>query len=167
MEKPIEDDFKRLYSDHADGIWRLFYFKIHNRERAKELMQETFLKLWETLQKGTPVEKMKSYAYRIAHNLMVNEVARRKEHHSLELLQEETGYEPTAPEPLPDRSSESRELLDKLHQLEWKYCEILTMRYIEELSIKEIAGIMGENENVISVRIHRALEKLKNKYEKQ
>ena len=40
------------------------------------------------------------------------------------------------------------------------YREILTLRYGNDVSIREIASLIGESENVVSVRLHRGLKKL-------
>ena len=48
-----------------------------------------------------------------------------------------------------------------MEKLEDKYKEAITMRYVEEMSIQEMAKTTGESENNISVRINRALKQLK------
>ena len=51
--------------------------------------------------------------------------------------------------------------MEELRQIDDKYSQAVIMRYIDDLSPEEIAQILGENKNVISVRIHRGLKKLK------
>lgn len=52
-------------------------------------------------------------------------------------------------------------VLDRLNDLPELYREALTLRYVDGLSPKEISEIIGESENVVSVRVHRGLKKLK------
>ena len=51
--------------------------------------------------------------------------------------------------------------MEYIKKLPEKYSSILVMRYVNDLSVKEIALIFNESENVISVRIHRGISKLK------
>ena len=57
---------------------------------------------------------------------------------------------------------EAKQVAQFLNKLEPDYKQALTMRYIDDLSVQEIADILGERENTVSVRIHRGLEKIKN-----
>jgi RNA polymerase sigma-70 factor (ECF subfamily) len=51
--------------------------------------------------------------------------------------------------------------LKALQALPDPYREAVTMRYVDGLSPQEIASVIGESENVVSVRVHRGLKKLK------
>ncbi len=56
---------------------------------------------------------------------------------------------------------EGKRAMDMLAQLSDTYREVLIMRYVDGLSPKEIAEALDESENTVSVRLHRALKKLK------
>ncbi|MBI2052936.1 MAG: sigma-70 family RNA polymerase sigma factor [Candidatus Ryanbacteria bacterium] len=58
-------------------------------------------------------------------------------------------------------SCSGAEALKALGNLEPAYREVLVLRYVEDLSLGEIAAILGETENAVSVRIHRGLKKAK------
>ena len=53
------------------------------------------------------------------------------------------------------------EVIGLLQQLDAKYRDAFIMRYVGELSVKEIAGILGEAENTVSVHIHRAVKQVR------
>ena len=59
-------------------------------------------------------------------------------------------------------SFDYKESVSLLEQLEEDYKRVMIMRYIEELSVKEIARVLGVSENLVSVRLNRALTKLRN-----
>ncbi len=160
-ENPNEIIFKEVYESQAQGIFRFCYFKTYDRERSREIMQEAFMKTWEAIKGGKSIDNIKAYVYRVAHNLAVNEITRKKEHYSLEVLSEETGFDPKDKGPLPDVLAEYRLTIELINKLSKEYKEPLLLRYVSELPVKEIATILKESENVISVRIHRALEKLR------
>ncbi|HWH07005.1 MAG TPA: RNA polymerase sigma factor [Candidatus Paceibacterota bacterium] len=161
MRKSKEQEFITAYDAYADALFRYCYFKVYDRERAKELMQETFTKAWEYLASGKEVESIRPFLYRIAHNLSVNEVVRSRPV-SLDQMAEMMGYDPAdTKQPTPEQESEYALLLAKLGELEPVDRDVLTMRYVEGLPVKEIAGILQEAPNTVSVRIHRALKRMR------
>ena len=150
----------KAYEELSDAIFRHCYFRIGDREKAKDLMQETFTKTWEYIVGGQPVNNLKAFLYRVASNLVVDEY-RKKRELSLDSLQVD-GFEPS----FDDRNKteagiDAKIAVRVINQLDEKYREVVLMKYVDELSPKEIAGITGDSENNISVRIHRGLKQFK------
>lgn len=161
MRKSLEQEFIASYDEYADAIFRYCYFKVYDRERARDLMQDTFTKTWEYLASGKEVENLRAFLYRTAHNLTVNEVVRSRAV-SLDHMTETFGFDPRDTKMLsPEQESEYALLLKKMSELEPLDRDLLTMRYVEGLPVKEIAGILQEAPNTISVRIHRTLKRLR------
>lgn len=158
--KSIEKLFMEAYDSHADAIFRHCYFRVFDREKAKELTQETFLKTWRYLGQGKEIRYMKSFLYKIATNLVIDN-SRKKKETSLEVLQAK-GFEP-GENPLEQMqiNIEADKLLDLLKHMAPSQKELLLMRYIDGLKPKEIAEVLNETPNVVSVRIHRANAKLR------
>lgn len=155
-------DFEAAYEQYSDAIFRHCYFRVFNRERGKELMQEVFMKAWEYIMKGNEVENIRAFLYRIANNLIVDEFRKKdKREVSLEDLHEK-GWEPGY-DALPAMQAvlEEQHIVSTLNKVEKKYREVLVMRYIDHLTPAEIASITNESANVISVRIHRGMKQLK------
>lgn len=160
MEIEQNQQFIECYDKYSDAIFRHCYFRLFDRELAVDMMQETFLKTWEYLAEGHKVDNLRAFLYRVATNLIIDYSRRRKEM-SLEMLQDE-GFEPSFREQdRIDSNLEIQRILECLRQLEPQYQEVVLMRYIEDLSPQEIAAILGESENVVSVRIHRGIKKLR------
>jgi|SRR3989344_3074138 len=157
----IEAEFTKIYEEYADAIFKYCFFRANcNRELAKDLMQETFTKTWNYLARGKTIDNNKAFLYKVATNLIIN-FSQKKKDVSLDMLREE-GFEPG----FDDRESldnfiAGKKALEMLDNLDPKYSEVILMRYIQDLLPKEIAEILGENSNVVSVRINRALKKLK------
>lgn len=155
-------DFEAAYEQYSDAIFRHCYFRLFNRERGKDLMQEAFMKAWEYISKGNQVDNIRAFLYRIANNLIVDEFRKKdKQSVSLEDLHEK-GWEPGY-DALPEIQSalDEKYVLATLNKVEKKYREVLIMRYVDHLSPAEIAAITNETANVISVRIHRGIKQLK------
>lgn len=150
----------KAYDAYADALFRHCYFRLYDRERAKDLVQDAFMKAWEYIAKGREVENIRAFLYRILHNLIVDEF-RKKKALSLDELKEK-GIDIIAHEKLDQNDAmEVEKIISLFARLEPKYCEVATMRYIDDLTPKEIAEITGESENNVSVRINRASQKLR------
>jgi RNA polymerase sigma-70 factor, ECF subfamily len=156
----MEQEFLAAYDAYADAIFRHCYYRVYDRERGKDLMQETFIRAWEYLSKGEKVLNMRAFLYRVANNLIIDE-SRKKREASLDKLQEE-GFDPGIDETefMNNRVEHSR-VLKTLQGLDDNYREILVMRYMNGLSPSEIAEVTGESANTVSVRIYRGLKQLR------
>lgn len=160
MSDPIHDEqigiLTDAYDQYADAIFRHCFFHLFNREVAKDLTQEAFVRTWTYLQKGNTVENMRAFLYRIANNLIVDETRKRREA-SLELLAE-SGFQPAKD----DRAQltfriDASLLKSTMKKIPAQYREVIVLRYVDELTPEEISKITGETANAVSVRLHRAL----------
>lgn len=158
--------FETLYDTHADAIWRHFYLRLGDNERAKELMQEVFLKTWQYVMLGKTIEHEKAFLYRIAKNLFINEIRTDKRTASLDAL-EDDGFEVKDEHDTTTVHAEHTELMERLGMIKDSYRTVLVMRYVDDLPVKEIAALLDENETNISMRIKRGIEALKQTYEQR
>jgi len=159
-----QQDFLRAYDENSDALFRQCFFKVHDRELAKDILQETFVRTWDYLSKGKTILNMRAFLYRTMNNLVVDEY-RKKKAISLDVL-EEDGFAPMAEEGMDanDRM-EGKRALELLERLPPPYKEAVFMRYVSGLELKEIAEITGETENTVSVHVHRGLAKLKDLFQ--
>ncbi len=161
-----ETVFLEAYDQLADAIFRHCYFRVSDRERAKDLTHESFARAWQFLSDGQEVQNMKAYLYHIANNLIIDHY-RKKKDISLDGLQSD-GFDPG----FDDREHlvnfiAGKEALQVVEHLDQTYREVVIMRYIDDLSVGEIARVVGVSENVVSVRLHRALKKLRGLFPQQ
>jgi RNA polymerase sigma-70 factor (ECF subfamily) len=156
MRKIDENAFIAAYDQYAEPIFRYCYFRVYERERARDLMQETFTRTWEYLRRGNTVDDLRAFLYTTAHNVCVNEIARKKAY-SLDAMKETTGFDPASHERSPEQEAEMGQLKEALLDMRPSDAELLTLRYLDGLAVKEIARILKESPNTISVRIRRAL----------
>lgn len=156
----IRDQFLQVYDTCSDAVFRHCYFRLNNRERARDLMQEAFMRSWTYLSNGNEVRNLRALVYRIANNLIVDEVRKKKEA-SLEAMEEE-GFAPSVDgRDNVEFSIDAKEARHIVDQLDAKYRDVIVMRYLDALSPKEIAEALNLTQTVVSVRIHRGLRKLK------
>jgi len=162
-QKPVDPAqiLTAAYDEYSDAIFRHCYFRVFNRERGKELMQETFMRVWEYILAGQEIRNMRAFLYRIANNLIVDE-ARKKKEASLDMLQED-GWDPPGADEVGKMQNnlEEQRVLQTLKKIDKAYSETFIMRHIDGLSPAEIAEIIGESTNTVSVRLHRAVKQLR------
>jgi len=124
------------------------------------MVQQTFLKTWKYLVKNGKIDLMKAFLYHVLKNLIIDEY-RKPKTISLDVLLEKN-FEPKI-----NNSSnlfdiiDGREAMILINNLPEKYKKIMQMRYIQNLSLKEIHFITGQSKNSLAVQAHRGLEKLK------
>ncbi|TAL48764.1 RNA polymerase sigma factor [Patescibacteria group bacterium] len=153
--------FAEAYEKFADSLFRHCFFRVSDRERAIDLVQETFLRTWQTIERGTEVRNLKAFLYRVLNNATIDHYRKHKTD-SLDALLEDEGFDPPAAgDEAVIKDAEVALLRQTLAELEEPYRGTMILRYVDGLSITEIAEILGETENVISVRLHRGAKKIK------
>ena len=151
------------YYDHKKKLNSYAYLKVRNQAVSEDLVEETFSKTWKFLVKGGQVDIMKAFLYHILNNLIVDEYRKRKTL-SLDAILEK-GFEPAA-----DTSENLMDALDGkaamqlIQRLSPTYQNVIRMRYVQGLSLKEISLITGKSKNTMAVQVHRGLAKLKQLY---
>lgn len=158
----VEREFLDVYSKQSDALFRFCYFRVFDRERAKDLVQETFMRTWKQIAEGADIENIRAFLYRVARNLVIDE-SRKKKALSLDALQE-GGFDPAAPTPQPTDPIDAQRLLAALDAVDEQFREVLVMRFVDDLQPREIASILEESANVISVRVHRGIKQLRERF---
>lgn len=147
------EDFSKKLNAYA-------FFRVNNLTISEDLVQDTFKKTWAYLVKGGKIEIMKSFLYHILKDLIIDEYRKRKSSSLDDLL--EKGFEPGE-----DNSEQLINILDGkraillISRLPEKYQKIMRMRYVEDLSLEEMALITGQSKKTLAVQVYRGLEKLK------
>jgi RNA polymerase sigma-70 factor (ECF subfamily) len=159
MNRRLEKKFIQTYDTHFEKIFKYCYYRISDRELAKDLSQQAFMKTWASLQEGSVIDNVRAFVYTTAHNLVVDWYRRKKET-SLEVLAE-NGFDPADLSQNPEHDAEFESLLKILNELSPEDKELVLMRHVEGIKPREIAKQMGTDSNTISVRIHRATRRLK------
>lgn len=146
MDTGASEKFLQAYDAYGDAIFRHCYFRLSDREKAMDLTQETFTRAWDYIAQGKEVENWKPFLYRIASNLIIEEYRKRKVASLDAMLEEEAAGERVIVELRDDESAER--LIDRLDgvqalkamsKLPDHYREVLTLRFVDGLSPKEIA----------------------------
>lgn len=162
QENDRQEELTVAHTDYNKALNAYAFFKVNDRALGQDLVQDTFMKTWNYLIKNGKIEGMKAFLYHVLNNLIVDEYRKKKhKQSSLELLMEK-GFSPHT-----DESGRLANIFDGrkaillIQYLPIVYQKVIRMRYVQELSLKEISILTGQSENAISVRVHCGIQKLK------
>ncbi len=145
---------------HHKGLNAHAFYKMNDHAMSDDLVQDTFTKTWSYLARGGKIDLMKAFLYHILNNLIVDEYRKHKAS-SLEILIEK-GLEPGS-----DPTEQLLDLLDGktalllIQRLPKTYQKVMRMRYVNDLTLDEMALATGQSKNALAVQAHRGLAKLK------
>lgn len=171
MDTATEQAFLAAFDEHADALFRHAYFRVSDRERAKDLVQDTFMRAWEYIARGEEIQQWKPFLYRVLGNLIIDEYRKKKANSLDDMLERddvsEDLFEDLSAGGLDEVISalDAARLAELIHELPDTYREVIILRFVDGLSPKEIADFADVSENVISVRVHRGLKQLKEIFE--
>jgi|TARA_B100000497_G_scaffold123265_1_gene155621 RNA polymerase sigma-70 factor (family 1) len=147
--------FEDVYNMYAKDIRRFLFFKTQDLDKAEDILQEVFIKLWENCSK-VDYDKVKSYIYSIANNMFLNEVKHQKvvQNYNKHNKNESTNESP-------EFIMLEKEFLEKLEStiatLPEKQREVFLMNRIEKKKYKEIALHLDISVKAVEKRMHQAL----------
>lgn len=161
-----EAAFATLVDRYKARVINLVCRFISDRDRAQEIAQEVFLRVFVHRERYRPSGKFSTWMYTIAVNLAKNEIRRRVRARgivSLDNLLEITGDSSrfvADPGPRPDRRLRQREIQERVARgmdgLPEKYKEVIILRDFQQLSYEEIEKVLGIPGGTVRSRINRA-----------
>ena len=168
-----EERFLNAFEEFSDALFRHATLRISDREKAVDLVHDTYTKVWTYVRSGHEIEQFRPFLYKVLNNLIIDEYRKRKEA-SLDALMEIEGVDEGSFDELSESTAESlaatidgRKAFEVLETLPDVYREVVILRFVDGLGPKEISTLIEETENVVSVRIHRGLKMLREMIESQ
>jgi RNA polymerase sigma-70 factor (ECF subfamily) len=168
----LKKEFSKIYDQNIEKIYRFIFLKVNSQEIAEDLTSEVFLKAWKAFKKPNSksknqneIENPQAFLYQIAKNL-VTDFYRKKEKNRIVSLENFQIKDPK--EDLEKKAiltSDLEQIKRALQNLKEEYQEVIIWRYLDELSISQIAKIIEKSEEAVRIMIHRALKELKLKIE--
>lgn len=157
--------FTEYYNDYFEKIYNYIFFRVgQNRTLAEEFTQDVFLKALENFDSFDQNSNFATWIYRIAHNHVIDHYRRKKlEKTDLEKVENTLAASKSASETFV-RETETKMQMGHVNKamesLNDMQRELITLRYINEYEIEEVAQVLGKDANYVRVNIHRALQKL-------
>jgi RNA polymerase sigma-70 factor (ECF subfamily) len=166
IDKVLSGDvnaYARLVEKHKDMVFTIARRIAHRKEDAEEIAQDAFLKAFEHLREFKRQSKFSTWVYRIAYNTAISRV-RKKSLDTTTLddnLIEQVPEEQVQQEMESMKEDEQKRMIDlALAQLNEMDYLIITMFYMKEKSIDDIAEITGLSKSNIKVKLHRIRKKM-------
>ena len=160
-QSPSQDArFQRMFTSHRDAVWVYCYRRLP-RDDVQDAVAEVFLVAWRRIDQAPQGDETLPWLYGVARNVV------RNFHRSLvrrQRLRVKAGAFPQADDPTPEmqviRRSEDQELLSAVDRLKPLEQELLRLRTWEELSLDEIASVVGLSTRSVESRLARVRKKL-------
>lgn len=160
LRKKDADAFGEMYDLYVTSIYRFIFLKVSSRQDAEDLTSEVFLKIWQYVTGGdTPINNFRALMYRMARNAVIDFYRRRAKQ---DLATEDAALEQVVDERQQSFFQEIDTTFDVvllervLRRMKDEYREVLMLRYIEDLAIREIATILEKSNGAVRVLLSRA-----------
>ncbi|MFA5109235.1 MAG: RNA polymerase sigma factor [Patescibacteria group bacterium] len=168
-----KEAFIRIYDENVNEIHRFVYFKIGSREEANDLTSMIFLKAWNHIQNNNleDAKTLRALLYKIARTSIIDyyrESGGRivasldDEDNKIEVVDETQDAEGKI-----DQEAEMELIKRQLPFLKEEYREVIIMKFVNDLSLEEIAEVSGKTKGNVRVILHRALNALRELVEKE
>lgn len=143
------EEYNKAVDSYSDGAYRFILKNIRNTDQAKDIIQDTFEKLWINVN-NVNFEKVKSYIFTTAYHTMIDSIRKNKRNVNFEQA-DQSQYST-------NRSySDIGEILNKaIAKLPEDQRSVILLRDYEGYSYDEISEITGLSEAQVKVYIYRA-----------
>jgi RNA polymerase sigma-70 factor, ECF subfamily len=160
--------FGPLYDRYQPMIYRFVFVKVGRREDAEDITHQVFLSAWQNLKsyqhRGHPFS---SWLYQIARNQIVDHYRAKKPDASLEKMDPEYFVAPASAQFDLSVKLEVEKVMAALAELKPDYQDVIILRFVEELPLKEVAAALAKSEGAIKLLQHRAIKELQRHLDKK
>ncbi|ETI70790.1 RNA polymerase sigma factor [Neobacillus vireti] len=162
MESIKDQQFFQWYEDFSGSLFKYIYTIVQEPQTAEDLMQETFLKVYEKYDSIHDIHKVKNFLFRAAHNTTMDFFRKESKIKKLvKALKKENGCH-LSTEQIVEIKEDGRMILNALKRLKPTQREVFVLRKIKGFSIKETAEILDWTEAKVKTTLHRATKAIEN-----
>src|SRR6266478_4433525 len=158
---PNTQEFLTLYQENLARVYHFVYIKVKNREVAEDLTSQIFLKAVRHLDSQRSSQSIRSWLLQVASTTVVDywRAVYRAPTSSLDVLLEAGWEGPPEDAMLGKNSSAAERVQGILQDMPGRFREVLTCRFLLNLSIRETAERMGVSEANVKTLQYRALKR--------
>ncbi|MFM1655732.1 RNA polymerase sigma factor [Brevibacillus sp. B_LB10_24] len=159
---------RNLFLAFRELAFQSVYFILNDRSLTEDAIQEAFIKAMVNGPRTRPDSNMKSWLKQVARNAAFDIIRKNKKYRQVSDLDSVMIYEeneqlrdfPESTDEIVENMLRNESLVETLNELKVEYRIVLVLRYLEEMSYKEIAEELGITDQVLSKRLERARKKL-------
>ena len=156
-----KEAFAQLYESHFDKIYRYVVLRVGNKTEAEDVTQQVFLNALRSISsfrwKGIPFS---GWLFRIAHNLVVDYMRKEKKHATTPLDESMVSVD-RSPQLMAEDRLDVEQLISATKRLTAAQSEVISLRFAGELSVAEVAKVMGKSEGAVKALQHSAIVALR------
>ena len=160
-----EKSFARVYDLYVNKLYKFVFLKTNSREATEEIVQDVFMKFWKfALNNGKDIKSISAVLYKIARHLVIDYYRSSSVDKAFFQLEENILPDGIYGKDIAkdiDTEYDLKEVEQAISILPEQYQNIIIMKYIDDLTNKEIAEALDKEEGNIRVLAHRALIALK------
>ncbi|WP_096550127.1 RNA polymerase sigma factor SigW [Ureibacillus thermosphaericus] len=173
--KGDQNAFSDIVSLYQHKLYQICYRMLGNKQEAEDIAQEAFVRAYINLHTFDQNRKFSTWLYRIATNLCIDRIRKKKPDYYLDAEVDGTDglnmYSHIATEEdLPEDVALQMEIQERIQyeisRLPEKYRTVIVLKYIEECSLQEISEILDLPLGTVKTRIHRGREALRKQLNK-
>lgn len=168
LERAREFDQEALtwiYQNYHDALYRYIYHHLGNAQTAEDLTSDVFRRFLQALRNGGgPTRQLNAWLYRVAHNLIVDDLRRRKhrDHKSLDgTLGDTLRDDAVGLDHLAGNAIAMERVRQALLTLTEEQRQIIVLKFLEGMSNAEVAKITGKTVGAVKALQHRGLDALR------
>jgi RNA polymerase sigma-70 factor, ECF subfamily len=166
LEEKIKQQINNWYYEYSNDIFRYAYFLIGDRDQAKDILQDTFLRAYHHFD-SFEGENVRGWLFRIARNLSIDYFRKKKPiAYYLDYFVSLKGTMKT-PEEITMMNETERQLYTALTKIKRTYRDVIILRKIKEFSTTDTAKILGWTESKVKVNLLRGMKILKKVLEEE
>lgn len=157
----------QIYDTYSAKIYAYIYRHVGDAHRAEDLTSSVFMKMLEALERDKFArDALQSWLYRIAHNVIVDDV-RKRQRRPISTLHDGLALPPESnPDFMVGQQLESEELLQAIDQLTEVQRDVIILRFGEGLTAPQVANILDKTEEAVRALQRRGLANLRKYYVK-
>lgn len=151
----------QIYEENFDRIYRYIVLKIGDKTEAEDMTQQVFLNAFQSISsfksRGTPIS---AWLFRIAHNQIVDYLRKKSKQATVPLAESLVGST-SDPGLKVERALDIEQLAAAIKRLTKAQQEVISLRFGGELSVAQVAKVMGKSEGAIKALQHSAIVSLR------
>lgn len=153
--------YAELYDAYVQKIYRFVHLKVKRTVDAEELTADVFTRAW-TYLCGNTVRHFNAYLFTVARRVVADYYRSRARQQEITFnIEEHDASDDVSQDALIDLRADVAEVLRALEMIHDDYRELIALRYLEQMEIKEIAESLGKTPNNVRVTLHRAVGALR------
>lgn len=155
--------FSVLVNQYKDLVFTLTYKMLKNKEEAEEVSQDTFIKIFNSLNKFKGESKFSTWIYKITYNTCLDKLKKNKKDNNVVYIEDFKEHQVNAIQNIIesiDEKERNQKIQECLQLLPSEEAFLLTLYYFDDQSTEEIAKVIDCNANNVKIKLYRTRKKL-------